>query len=57
MTKNEFIFLLAIGLIIGAWLAHVISCLVHATWGFLIAGALLFQIGIIHGGGIWLGVW
>lgn len=39
-----------------AWLTHVIVCLMAAKWGFLIAGALLFPIAIIHGFMIWLGV-
>ena len=40
---------------IGAWLTHVVVCLAGAKWGFLIAGAIMFPIGIIHGTGIWLG--
>lgn len=40
-----------------AWLTHIITCLGAAKWGFLIAGALFVPIGIIHGIGIWLGIW
>ncbi len=40
-----------------AWLTHIIVCLKTAAWGFLIAGALFFPIGIIHGFGIWFGAW
>jgi hypothetical protein len=40
-----------------AWLTHVVTCLSDGLWGFLIAGALVFPIGIIHGVGIWFGVW
>jgi len=47
-------FILVIG-IIAAWLTHVIYCLSTAAWGFLIAGAILFPIGIIHGVMIWFG--
>lgn len=43
--------------IIGAWLTNVVTCLAAASWGFLIAGALFFPIGIIHGIGIWFGAW
>lgn len=39
-----------------AWLTHIITCLIGAKWGFLIAGAIAFPIGIIHGFLIWLGV-
>lgn len=40
-----------------AWLTHVISCIDDDRWGLLIAGGLIFPVGIIHGIGIWLGVW
>jgi len=40
-----------------AWLTHVIACLYLGKWGFLIAGALVFPIGVIHGYGIWIGAW
>ena len=38
-----------------AWLTHVVTCLVTGSWGFLIAGAILAPIGVIHGIMIWLG--
>ena len=40
-----------------AWVTHIITCLRDGEWGFLIAGALFFPIAIIHGIGIWLGLW
>ena len=40
---------------LAAWLTHVVYCLSAAKWGFLIAGALLFPIAIIHGIMIWFG--
>lgn len=43
--------------VIAAWLTHIIICLKTAAWGFLIAGALFFPIGIIHGIGAWFGAW
>ena len=39
--------------LIAAWFTHVLFCLSSAAWGFLIAGALFFPIGIIHGVMIW----
>lgn len=42
---------------ISSWLTHVVSCIDHERWGFLIAGAIFFPIAIIHGIGIWIGVW
>ena len=50
--------LLGLGLVawvLGAWVTHIVVCLSTASWGFLIAGALLFPIAWIHGTGIWLG--
>lgn len=45
----------AIFVMFAAWLTHVIVCLKAASWGFLIAGAIFFPIGIIHGIGLWFG--
>lgn len=42
---------------IAAWITHIVVCLKDGEWGFLIAGALFFPIAIIHGAGVWLGVW
>lgn len=40
---------------IAAWFTHVFVCLSEEAWGFLIAGAIMFPIAIIHGFGIWFG--
>ena len=40
-----------------AWLTHLVVCFSDEKWGFLIAGAILFPIAIVHGFGIWLGAW
>ena len=40
-----------------AWLTHVIICIQSGQWGFLIAGALCFPIGVVHGAGHWFGAW
>ena len=40
---------------ISAWLTHIVTCLSDDRWGFLIAGALMFPVAIIHGIGIWFG--
>jgi hypothetical protein len=40
-----------------AWLTHVVTCLMVGSWGFLVAGAIFFPIGVVHGIGIWFGVW
>ena len=48
------IFLLTV---IAGWLTHLYICFTTAAWGFLIAGAIMFPIGIIHGWGSWFGIW
>ena len=40
-----------------AWVTHVVACIRAAEWGFLIAGAIAFPIGVVHGIGIWFGIW
>ena len=42
---------------LAAWLTHIYVCFVGEKWGFLIAGAIMFPIAIVHGIGIWFGVW
>lgn len=39
-----------------AWLTHVVTCIQTEKWLFLIAGAIMFPIGILHGFGLWIGV-
>jgi hypothetical protein len=41
---------------LGAWITHILHCLIHAKYLLLITGAFMFPVGIIHGVGIWLGV-
>ena len=43
--------------IIAGWFTHLYVCFTTASWGFLIAGAIFFPIGIIHGWGNWIGIW
>jgi len=40
-----------------AWFTHLYTCFSEEKWGFLIGGALFFPVAIIHGIGIWLGIW
>jgi hypothetical protein len=40
-----------------AWVTHIIVCIKSASYLFLIAGAILPPIGVIHSWGVWLGVW
>lgn len=48
---------MAFGLVAGAWFQHLYTCFSAGKWGFLIAGAIFFPIAIVHGWGIWLGIW
>jgi hypothetical protein len=36
-----------------AWFTHVIYCFGQLAWGFLIAGAVFFPVGILHGFYLW----
>ena len=45
-------YIVAIALI-WAWFTHLFYCFANAAWGFLIAGAIFFPIGIIHGIYLW----
>tara|TARA_S200002703_G_scaffold159819_1_gene174908 strand:+ start:457 stop:639 length:183 start_codon:yes stop_codon:yes gene_type:complete len=48
--------LLAVLPCIGAWLTHIVHCLMHAKYLLLLAGGVIAPIGVIHGFGLWLGV-
>lgn len=41
---------------VAAWFTHIVVCLKAGLWGFLIAGAIFFPVAIVHGFGIWIGV-
>ena len=42
---------------LAGWLTHIVVCIQSQEWLLLIAGAILFPIGIIHGWGCWFGFW
>lgn len=46
-----------VGASISGWVTHLYVCFNEGLWGFLIAGAPFFPVGIIHGVGIWFGFW
>ena len=54
-TAEAIIGLSIVGWIVGSWFTHIVVCLAAGKWGFLIAGAILFPIAVIHGTGIWFG--
>lgn len=50
-------FLIVFMLFLGAWFTHVVSSIANHEFVLLLGGAICFPIGIIHGIGIWFGVW
>jgi len=36
-----------------AWLTHIFTCFATAAWVFLVAGAIFFPIGVLHGFYLW----
>jgi hypothetical protein len=39
--------------LLSAWLTHIFTCFAEGLWGFLIAGAIFFPVGIFHGFYLW----
>ena len=39
--------------VISAWLTHIVVCFANDSWGFLIAGAIMFPVAWAHGTWIW----
>ena len=39
--------------IVSAWFTHLFVCFADAAWGFLIAGAILFPVAVVHGTWSW----
>jgi hypothetical protein len=44
-------------LVVAGWFQHLYTCFTLHEYGFLIAGALFFPVAVIHGWGIWFGLW
>ncbi len=38
------------------WVNHIIICIQSEQWMLLLAGAILFPVGIVHGIGAWFGL-
>lgn len=39
-----------------AWITHVIVCIKASAWILLLFGCIVAPVGVIHGIGVWLGV-
>ena len=54
MSDSSTFWLTAIGLsCVAAWFTHIFTCFADGLWGFLLAGAIFFPIGILHGFFLW----
>jgi hypothetical protein len=42
--------------VVGAWLTHVSVCIKSASWIFLFIGSFIFPISVVHGTGVWFGI-
>ena len=45
------------GLAAAGWITSIVACVSENRLGLLIVNLSLFPVGIVHGWGIWLGVW
>lgn len=41
---------------IPAWITHVIVTILNEEWILLVVGALVPPVGVVHGWGIWFGI-
>lgn len=41
---------------IAAWITHVVVCIQTSQWLLLIVGGLIAPVGVIHGWGLWFGI-
>jgi hypothetical protein len=58
MHPMEALACLAVGTVsYSAWLTHIVDCAGDKVWVFLVFGALVFPVGIVHGLGVWFGLW
>lgn len=39
-----------------AWITHVIVCIKASAWILLLFGCIVAPVGVIHGIGVWLGI-
>jgi hypothetical protein len=42
--------------LVAGWITHIVVCIQDESWVLLLAGALAFPIGIVHGIGSWFGL-
>jgi len=49
---NVFKMVVGIGFLL-SWFTHIFTCFAEGLWGFLLAGAIMFPIGVFHGFYLW----
>ncbi|WPE19867.1 hypothetical protein [Shinella zoogloeoides] len=42
--------------LVAAWVTHVIVCIKASAWVLLAFGCIVAPVGIVHGAGVWFGV-
>lgn len=52
---NDILSLAVVAWVAGAWLTHVVVSIQSASWLLLLAGAIVFPVGCVHGTGVWFG--
>ena len=52
---SDLLSILVVGWVVLAWLTHVVVSIKTASWLLLIAGAIVFPVGCVHGTGVWFG--
>lgn len=50
------VWLSIVAALIAAWITHVIVCIKAAAWILLLFGCVVAPVGVIHGIGVWIGV-
>jgi hypothetical protein len=54
MSDSAAFWFMALGLAsVAAWFTHIFTCFADGLWGFLLAGAVFFPIGVLHGFYLW----
>jgi hypothetical protein len=38
---------------LAGWGTHIVTCFADGSWGFLIAGALMFPVAVFYGTQVW----
>ena len=52
---SDFLSIAAVVWVAAAWFTHVVVSIQSASWLLLLAGAILFPVGCVHGTGVWFG--